>query len=69
MFGFVYPLGTNAVFTLTAGSQFDQNWSVESRDSVDVGGESVGFTDTFFRMGPSRRSRWDGPDAGLQLLR
>ena len=49
--GFVYPLGTDAVFTLTAGSQFDQNWSVESRDSVDVGGESVGVTDTFLSDG------------------
>ena len=49
--GFAYPLGTNAVFTLTAGSQFDQNWSVESRDSVDVGRESVGFTDTFLSDG------------------
>ena len=49
--GFAYPLGTNAVFTLTAGSQFDQNWSVESRDSVNVGGESVGFTDTFLSDG------------------
>ena len=49
--GFVYPLGTNGVFTFTAGSQFDQNWSVESRDSVDVGGESVEFTDTFLSDG------------------
>ena len=49
--GFVYPLGTDAVFTLTAGSQFDQNWSVESTDSVDVGGESVGVTDTFLSDG------------------
>ncbi len=49
--GFVYPLGTDAVFTLTAGSQFDQNWSVQSADSVDVGGESVGVTDTFLSDG------------------
>ena len=49
--GFAYPLGTDAVFTFTAGSQFDQNWSVESKDSVDIGGESVGFTDTFFSDG------------------
>ncbi len=45
--GFAYPLGTDGVFTLTAGGQFDQNWSVESEGSVDIGGESVGFTDTF----------------------
>ncbi len=49
--GFAYPLGTNAVFTLTAGSQFDQNWSIVSRDSVNVGGESVGFSDTFLSDG------------------
>jgi hypothetical protein len=49
--GFAYPLGTDAVFTLTAGSQFDQNWSVESMDSIDVGGETVGFTDTFLSDG------------------
>ena len=49
--GFAYPLGTDAVFTLTAGSQFDQNWSIESRDSVDVGGERVGLTDTFLSDG------------------
>ena len=49
--GFAYPLGTDAVFTLAAGSQFDQNWSVQSRDSVDVGGESVGLTDTFLSDG------------------
>ena len=49
--GFAYPLGTNGVFTFTAGSQFDQNWSVESRDSVDVAGESVEFTDTFLSDG------------------
>ncbi len=51
VFGFAYPLGTDAVFTLTAGSQFDQNWSVESRDSVDIRGESVGVTDTFLSDG------------------
>ena len=45
--GFAYPLGTDGVFTFTAGSKFDHNWSVESTDSIDVGGESVGFTDTF----------------------
>jgi hypothetical protein len=45
--GFAYPLGTVGVLTLTAGSQFDQNWTVESEDSVDVGGGSLGFTDTF----------------------
>ena len=49
--GFAYPLGTDAVFTLTAGSQFDQNWSVESRDSVDAGGESFAFTDSFLSDG------------------
>ena len=49
--GFAYPLGTDGVFTLTAGSQFDQNWSIESRDSLAVGGESVGFTDTFLSDG------------------
>ena len=49
--GFAYPLGTDAVFTFTAGSQFDQNWSVESRDSVNVAGESVGLTDTFLSDG------------------
>ena len=48
---FAYPLGTAGVFTLTAGSQFDQNWSVESRDSVDVGGESLGVTDKFLSDG------------------
>ena len=51
VFGFAYPYGTDAVFTLTAGSQFDQNWSVESRDSIDVGGERVGLTDTFLSDG------------------
>jgi hypothetical protein len=45
--GFAYPLGTDGVFTFTAGGQFDQNWSVESRDSLDISGGSVGFTDTF----------------------
>ena len=49
--GFAYPLGTDAVVTLTAGSQFDQNWSVESRDSIDIGGGSVGLTDTFLSDG------------------
>ena len=49
--GFAYPLGTDGVFTFTAGGQFDQNWSVESRDSVDIAGESVGFTDTFISDG------------------
>ena len=49
--GFAYPLGTDAVVTLTAGSQFDQNWSAESRDSVDIGGGSVGITDTFLSDG------------------
>ena len=49
--GFAYTLGTDGVFTLTAGGQFDQNWSVESKDSVDIGGESVGFTDTFISDG------------------
>ena len=48
---FAYPLGTAGVFTLTAGSQFDQNWSVESRNSVDVGGESLGVTDKFLSDG------------------
>ena len=46
-----YPLGTAGVFTFTAGSQFDQNWSVESRDSVDVGGGSLGVTDEFLSDG------------------
>ena len=49
--GFAYPLGTTSVLTVTAGSQFDQNWSVESRNSIDVGGESVGLTDTFLSDG------------------
>lgn len=49
--GFAYPLGTDGVVTLTAGSLFDQNWSVESTDSLDVGGETVGITDTFFSDG------------------
>ena len=49
--GFAYPLGTDGVFTLTAGGQFDQNWSVESKDSVDIGGERVGVTDTFVSDG------------------
>jgi len=49
--GFAYPLGTDAVVTLTAGSQFDQNWSVESRGSIDIGGGSVGLTDTFLSDG------------------
>jgi len=48
---FAYPLGTVGVFTLTAGSQFDQNWSVESRDSVDVGGGSLRVTDRFLSDG------------------
>jgi hypothetical protein len=48
---FAYPLGTAGVFTLTSGSQFDQNWSVESRDSVDVGGGSLGVTDRFLSDG------------------
>ena len=56
--GFAYPLGTDGVITLTAGSQFDQNWSVESKDSVDVGGETVGLTDTF---------RSDGGIATIQV--
>jgi len=46
-----YPLGTASVFTLTSGSQYDQNWSVESRDSVDVGGGSLGVTDEFHSDG------------------
>jgi hypothetical protein len=49
--GFAYPLGTDAVLTLTAGSQFDQNWAVESRTYLDVGGQSVGLTDTFISDG------------------
>ncbi len=49
--GFAYPLGTNGVVTVTAGSRFDQNWSVESQDSVDVGGQRVGLTDTFLSDG------------------
>ena len=49
--GFAYPLGTDGIFTLTSGSQFDQNWSVESKDSVTTSGESVGFTDTFISDG------------------
>jgi len=51
LLGFAYPLGTDGVFTLTAVSQFDQNWSVESTDSVVTGGESVGITDTFLSDG------------------
>ena len=49
--GFAYPLGTDGVFTLTSGSQFDQNWSVESTNTVDLGGASVGVTDTFLSDG------------------
>ena len=49
--GFAYPLGTDGVFTLSAGSQFDQNWSVVAKDSIDVGGESLGVTDTFLSNG------------------
>ena len=49
--GFAYPLGTDAVITLTAGSRFDQNWSVETRDSLTIRGESVGLTDTFLSDG------------------
>ena len=49
--GFAYPLGTDAVITLTAGSQFDQNWSVETRDSIQIGGEFVGLTDRFVSDG------------------
>jgi hypothetical protein len=49
--GFAYTLGTSGVFTFTAGGQFDQNWSVESKDSVDIGGASVGITDTFISDG------------------
>jgi hypothetical protein len=51
VFGFAYPLGTSGVFTLTAGSQFDQNWSVQTEDAIDIGGESVGITDTFVSDG------------------
>ena len=60
---FAYPLGTVGVFTLTAGSQFDQNWSVESRDSVDVGGGASESPTDFFRMGRSWRSRRAWPIA------
>ena len=49
--GLAYPLGTDGVITLTAGSQFDQNWSVVSKDSVLTGGESLGVTDTFISDG------------------
>ena len=49
--GFAYPLSTNGVITLTAGSQFDQNWSVVSRGTVDVDGKSVGHTDRFLSDG------------------
>jgi len=51
IFGFVYPLSTDAVLTLTAGSQFDQNWSVVSADSVDFGGARNGVTDAFLSEG------------------
>ena len=51
VFGFVYPLGTDGVFTMTVGSQFDQNWSVESADSIDFGGARRGVTDTFVSEG------------------
>lgn len=51
VFGFAYPLGTDGVFTFTAGSQFDQNWSVESRDAIEFGGESVEITDIFLSAG------------------
>ena len=49
--GFAYPVGTDGVITVTAGSQYDQNWSVETRDSLDVGGELVGLTDRFLSDG------------------
>jgi hypothetical protein len=49
--GFAYPLGTESVVTFTAGSQFDQNWSVVSQDSVPTAGGSVGVTDTFVSDG------------------
>ena len=51
VFGFAYPLGTDGVFTITSGSQFDQNWSVESTNTIDLGGASVGVTDTFLSDG------------------
>ena len=51
IFGFAYPMGTDGVVTLTAGSHFDQNWSVESQDSVDIGGGSIGVTDKFLSDG------------------
>mgnify|MGYP001190363806 CR=1 FL=1 len=49
--GFAYPLGTEGVVTLTAGSQFDQNWSVKTSGSVDIRGQNVGLTDTFLSDG------------------
>lgn len=49
--GFAYPLGVDGVLTLTAGSQFDQNWEFESTGSVNVGGEDIGFTDSFVSDG------------------
>jgi len=49
--GFAYPLGTDAVVTLTAGSQFDQNWTVQSRDSISTAEGTVGVTDTFVSDG------------------
>ena len=49
--GFAYPLGVDGVITFTAGSQFDQNWSVVSRGTVEVKGDSVGYTDTFLSDG------------------
>jgi hypothetical protein len=49
--GFAYPLGTDAVVTFTAGSQFDQNWSVQTRDSISTAEGTVGVTDTFVSDG------------------
>ncbi len=51
--GFAYPLGTDGVVTLTAGSHFDQNWSVESQDSVSIGGGASESPTRFFRTGES----------------
>ena len=67
--GFAYPLGTNAVVTLTAGSQFDQNWSVVTRDSVGVGGERVGFSDRFLSDGAVTAIQVGWAAVGLQPLR
>ena len=45
--GFAYPLGTQSVLTVTAGSVFDQRWTAVTEGTIDVSGESIPITDTF----------------------